>query len=156
MEDNSLSGALVFIVGGLAGYISLHLSPALWRDESGKLGARAFKEAYPHNVAVYYLYRFLPYIWFLFYALVVFPGVGRLLPGINARLFFITYLMLGGFGFLEGIVEIATSVSAVHSGRGLIPSHLIYNKSVPRLGWLRLIFLSNVGLFAWLFIQWLL
>lgn len=145
--------AALLFGGAFIGLLVYYLPTALWLNREGHLSNDVFKATYPKKKYVFYLYKFLPAIWMVVYALIVFPGVSLVFENSGLILYFTGYLLLGGFGMLDGLAEIITGVAPIRPGSGargsLSLKSLVVNDSVRRAGALRLGLAVGVGLLSW-------
>jgi hypothetical protein len=147
---------VLFFSGAFIGLLVYYLPTVLWLNQDGGLSDDAFKSAYPKKKYVYYLYKLLPVIWLFIYSLLIFPEIARLFQSGNLILYFVGYLLLGGFGALDGLAELVTGVAPIRPGSGARGSlglgYLVVNNSVRRAGFLRLGLATGIGLLSWVII----
>jgi len=147
---------VLFFSGAFIGLLVYYLPTALWLNQDGRLSNDAFKSAYPKKKYVYYWYKLLPVIWLFIYSLLIFPGIARLFKNGNLILYFVGYLLLGGFSALDGLAELVTGIAPIRPGscaRGSLRlGYLVVNDSVRRAGLLRLGLVAGIGLLSWVII----
>lgn len=148
--------AILLILGGFMGLVVFHIPSSRWLEKDQQLSKEAFRAAFPEKISVYYLYKLLPLAWLGIYPAIIFPGVLRLFENSSLILYFVGYLLIGGFGILDGLVELATGVSPIRHEAGVRSSlrlrYLVVNDSVPAVGLLRVLLTIGVGLLSWIII----
>jgi len=151
-----MENVLFLIIGSFLGLAAYQLPAKLWLKKDDKLNKEAFKIAFPQKMKVYYLYVFLPFAWMVIYLILIFPGIFNIFKNSNVAFYFVCYLLFGGFGILDGILEILSGISPIRQGgrarRSLRLYYLVVNESVRRVGLLRIGVISGVGILSWLII----
>jgi hypothetical protein len=144
-----MQNAILLLLGGFMGLV-VFTGPLLFGLTKGEqLDKESFKDAFPKKIVVYYLYTLFPLIWlFLYFAII--PIVAQYAVSVT---YFSGYLFLGGFGVLDGLLEVVTGISPIRGGRGSLRlRHLVVNDSVRRLGIIRLSLFWGIGLLSWVII----
>lgn len=146
-----MQNAILLLLGGFVGFV-VYTGPVMLGSIKGEqLVKESFQDAFPQKMVVYHLYKFLPLIW-LFLYFVIIPIVAQYAVSVT---YFSGYLLLGGFGVLDGVLEVVSGVSPIRGGRrSLRLRYLIVNESVRRLGLFRLGVFTGVGLLSWVIIYW--
>ena len=151
-----MQDAIFLLLGGGMGLLVFKVPTMLWLDKDGQLDKQSFAATYPKKRHIYYLYKFSPLVWLVIYPLIVFPGITTLLKDGSLILYFVGYFLLGGFGILDGLTELATGVAPIRRESGIRGSLglscLVVNDSVRRTGLLRLGITGGIAFFSWLII----
>ena len=140
--------AILLVLGAFVGGIVFEV-PQLWVRGDTQLDKTSFKATYPKRIGIYYLYALFPLVWLGVYLTIIFPiGATRLGVGYT---YFTAYLALGGFGVLDGVVELATGIAPIRNGRGSLRlTYLVVHDSVRQVGLIRLGLFCGVGVVSWL------
>ncbi len=144
-----MQNGILLLLGGFMGFV-VFAGPSMFRTMNGvQLDKESFKDTFPKKMVVFYLYKLLPLLWlFLYFAII--PIVARFAISFT---YFSGYLLLGGFGLLDGLLEVVTCVSPIRGGRGSLRlRYLVVDDSVRQLGLLRLGLFGGIGLLSWVII----
>jgi len=141
-----MQNAILLLLGGFMGLVVFAGPLMLGLTKGAQLDKESFKDAFPKKMVVYYLYKLFPLVWlFLYFAII--PIIARF--AINVT-YFSGYLLLGGFGVLDGLLEVVAGVSPIRGGKGSLRlRYLVVNDSVRRLGLIRLGLFWGIGLLSW-------
>lgn len=132
---------MISLLGVVAGLLTLFIPTLFWPRNVPRLSGPAFMQKYPDKKWVNFLHAGLPFVWVLLYGLVVFPFLWRI--G-DPHLYLVSFTIGSGLATAHGIIEIQTSVSIRNFSRGGKSTYLV-DKSVRRLGWIRIGFVFVGG-----------
>lgn len=152
-----MQDAILLVLGGFTGFIIFHIPSMVWFKKDKKLDKEAFKVAFPMKMWIYYLYKLFPFAWLIIYPFIIFPVISTFFNNSSISIYFVGYLLLGGFGMLDGLAESATGIAPIRRGSGirnsLRLSHLVVNDSVQRVGLFQLGLTIGVGLISWIIVS---